>query len=256
MAGNLEGADLRCSEGTSTCDPVTLRPEPAQGRSFDDDEWSADMADDFLRRNGGENGSDVVPIPEIMFAIDRKAEEHLFLLEGGISGRTALMRRFPFSSIGTTPEAVFDRVGFFVDGDGTFEMHRILDFEELKRQIEAAPDMRFRRWKDFQSMAGTLRAFSSVLSITDASDDWDTPEAEDARIRGVMKGMAAMASGTLLRDREPEPDTRAAPEPGGPERLRTRENTAAGTAAEPGELPTRSVGIYQIAAALEERFRP
>jgi len=223
---------------------MTTPPERAgEKRSFEDDEWSAEMADDFLRRNGGENDSDVVPIPEVMFVIEQKAEENFFLLEGGVAGRRALMRRFPFDAIGTTPEAVFDRVGFFIDTDGTFEMHRILDIEELNRQIEASPDLTFRpakrlrihgrRWKDFQSMAGTLRAFSSVLSIADASDDWNTPEAEDARIRGVMKGMAAMASGTLLRDREPD--------------AKKTEPTPATL-----ELTPESEGICRIAAALED----
>ena len=221
---------------------------PKARRSFDDDAWSAEMADDFLHRNGGEDGTDVVPVPEIMSVIDRKAEEPFFLLESGIAGRGALMRRFPFGAIGTTPEAVFDRVGFFVDKDGTFEMHRVLGSKDMREQIRALPHMKFlpannlyvhgKGWKDFQSMAGTLRAFSSVLRLTDARDDWDSPEAENARIRGVMKGLAAMASGTLLRDREPEARPVESPR-------RAAQKPSAATA-----------GIHQIAAAIEQRPYP
>lgn len=172
----------------------------------EDDRWTAQQAQQYLMLNGGVVDGKALWNPEILFEIDTRADEHLFLMEDGIVGRGALMAAHPFGSVGQTPERVFDKLGFLCDErDETLELHTALDLMHMREKITEHQTVIESKslwragegWSNFKNLVGTIRGFSSALALTDGNPFDRT--SEDKQIRVFMKGMAKM-TGLLLTD--------------------------------------------------------
>jgi hypothetical protein len=170
------------------------------------DRWTAQQAQQYLMLNGGVVDGKALWNPEILFEIDTRADEHLFLMEDGIVGRGALMAAHPFGSVGQTPERVFDKLGFLCDErDETLELHTALDLMHMRDKIAENQTVIESKslwragegWSNFKNLVGTIRGFSSALALTDGNPFDRT--SEDKQIRVFMKGMAKM-TGLLLTD--------------------------------------------------------
>lgn len=211
--------------------------------SNDGKRWDAATARGFLQVNCGNVDGVPTYIPEVMEMVDANAEEDFYLLPGGLVGRKELIQRFPFASIGTTPERVFDRLGFCSTADCGLEMHPV-QFLKGRREIWTESDHLWRAgdgWEDFRALVRTVRGFSSVLALGDID--------EDTRIRGVMLGMRQMT--LALTDAAPAPEPIApaptAPAPTDATAAPAPTDATAPTAAPAPDLQKVIRGIHVIA---------